>query len=107
MMDTSRCSLFKPLQDPQAPAPSAGIPRPNARQLAFQELELGLFIHFGIMTFGHSASNGRGSPAMFDPTDLDCDNWMATARAMGARFAVLTTRHEEGFCLWVRSTFFL
>ena len=82
------------------------LPKPNADQLAFQDLELGLFIHFGMNTFTGETTGGKGShpPAVFNPTALDCDNWMQVAKAMGARFAVLTARHEEGFCLWPTKT---
>jgi len=82
------------------------IPLPNAQQLRFQELGLGLFIHFGMNTFTGEGTGGRGEhPAdIFNPTDLDCDDWMRVAASMGARFAVLTARHEEGFCLWPTAT---
>ena len=96
-----------------APVPDASstnmvnhLPKPNADQRAFQDLELGLFIHFGMNTFTGETTGGKGShpPAMFNPTALNCDNWMQVAQAMGARFAVLTARHEEGFCLWPTQT---
>ena len=94
-----------PIADAQSANACNRLPKPNRQQLAMQDLELGLFIHFGMNTFtGESAGNGRSDPSTFNPTDLDCGNWMETARAMGARFAVLTTRHEEGFCLWPTRT---
>ena len=82
------------------------LAKPNAKQLAFQDLELGLFIHFGMNTFTGEGTGGKGDapPCTFDPTALDCDNWMEVAAAMGAKFAVLTSRHEEGFCLWPTET---
>ena len=98
---------FKPMSvaDDQSSSACNRLPKPNRQQLAMQDLELGLFIHFGMDTYtGECAGNGRSAPATFNPTDLDCRNWMETARAMGARFAVLTTRHEEGFCLWPTKT---
>lgn len=98
---------FKPMPvaDDQSANTSNKLPKPNRQQLAMQDLELGLFIHFGMDTFtGEAAGNGRSAPSVFNPTDLDCRNWMETASAMGARFAVLTTRHEEGFCLWPTRT---
>lgn len=79
-------------------------PKPTSKQLAFQDLELGLFIHYGLPTYTGTANTGQHSPTKFNPDNLDCDNWMETAKAMGARFAVLTTRHEEGFCLWPTET---
>ncbi|MGV9304237.1 alpha-L-fucosidase [Nonomuraea sp. NPDC003727] len=35
------------------------------------------------------------SPDLYDPTA-----WARTARAAGMRYAVLTTKHHDGFCLW-------
>jgi alpha-L-fucosidase len=31
---------------------------------------------------------------------LDCEQWADTAKAAGMRFAVLTAKHHDGFCLW-------
>ena len=80
------------------------LPKPTQRQLEFQDLELGLFIHYGLPTYTGYDNRGQDSPGEFKPQSVDCDSWMAAAKAMGARFAVLTTRHEEGFCLWPTAT---
>ncbi len=77
------------------------LARPAPEQLAFQDLEMGLFIHFGLDTYtGQSSGDGKKSPAMFNPTELNCDQWMQAAAAMGARYVVYTARHEGGFCTW-------
>lgn len=95
----------KPVADDQSSSACNRLPKPNRQQLAMQDLELGLFLHFGMDTYtGECAGNGRSAPSVFNPTDLDCRTWMEAAKAMGARFAVLTTRHEEGFCLWPTKT---
>ena len=67
---------------------------------------LGLFIHFGMNTFTGEGTGGKGAhpPSTFHPTALNCDDWVATAKDMGAEYAVLTSRHEEGFCLWPTKT---
>lgn len=81
------------------------IPLPSAKQLAFQELELGLFIHFGLSTYtGQVAGDGKQPASMFNPTDLDCEQWMEVAQDMGAKYVMLTARHEGGFCLWPSET---
>jgi len=78
-----------------------GLARPTKQQLAFLDWELGLFIHYGLSTYtGQPAGDGKQSASRFNPTHLDCDSWMETAKAMGATYAVLTTRHEGGFCTW-------
>ena len=39
-------------------------------------------------------------PGIFAPTDLDTDDWMAAAAALGTREICLTAHHEGGFLLW-------
>ena len=36
----------------------------------------------------------------FDPQSYDPNLWMAAAREAGFRYAVLTTRHHDGYALW-------
>ena len=78
---------------------------PTAQQLAWQRMRLGVFIHFGINTFfGAEWSDGTLPASAFDPTELDADQWAETAQAIGARYAVLTAKHHDGFCLWPTET---
>lgn len=78
---------------------------PLPRQLAWQELEFGLFHHFGINTFtGREWGDGTEDPRLFAPRDLDCRQWARTAREAGARYAILTAKHHDGFCLWPTAT---
>ncbi|GAA1847405.1 alpha-L-fucosidase [Microlunatus capsulatus] len=79
--------------------------RPTAAQLAWQQLELGMFVHVGVNTFaGREWSDGTLPAASFDPTALDAGQWVAAAQAMGARYLVLTAKHHDGFCLWPTAT---
>jgi alpha-L-fucosidase len=36
----------------------------------------------------------------FEPDLYDPDAWIAAARRAGMKYAVLTTKHHDGFCLW-------
>ncbi len=36
----------------------------------------------------------------FNPQQYDPDKWLKAAKAAGFKYAVLTTRHHEGFALW-------
>ncbi len=77
--------------------------KPTAGQLAYLDWEYGMFFHFGIRTFyaGHRDWDGVEMAAdAFNPTELDCDEWIATAKAAGATYAILTTKHHDGFALW-------
>ncbi len=84
------------------PAPLA---RPTPQQLAFQDLELGVFIHYSIDTYGiRGLSPGETPASSFSPTELNTEQWVLAAKAMGATYVVLTARHEQGFCLWPTKT---
>lgn len=81
--------------------------RPTKGQLAFLDWEFGLFFHFGIRTFhaGHSDWDGvYMDPAAFAPQALDCRQWAATAGRAGARYAIMTAKHHDGFALWNTKT---
>mgnify|MGYP000067093846 CR=1 FL=1 len=84
----------------QAPAPCGLVP--SARQLEWYNREMIAFFHFGINTFEEYVNEGDGkaSTAIFNPTALDCRQWMQTLKAAGIPAAILTAKHADGFCLW-------
>src|SRR5690606_12048067 len=75
--------------------------RPSHRQYAWQQLELYGFVHFGMNTMtGREWGTGEEDPGLFDPPDLDADEWAASLAAAGMRGLILTAKHHDGFCLW-------
>ena len=47
------------------------------------------------------ASNISGIPELLPPEDLyDPKDWARQAKAAGMKYAVLTTKHHEGYCMW-------
>ncbi len=77
--------------------------KPTQKQLDFLSWEMGVFFHFGIRSFfpGHVDWDGKPMPASaFNPTELDCEQWMRVAKSMGARYAILVCKHHDGFANW-------
>lgn len=77
----------------------------------FREAQFGLFIHWGPYS-----EVGRGEQVLFrehldprqyeleacawNPQHFDAGEWVQTALDGGFKYAVLTTRHHDGYCLW-------
>jgi alpha-L-fucosidase len=88
-----------------AHAPKPLPPIPSPAQLAWQADELTLFVHFGVNTFtGRSTGLGTEDPQLFNPTNLDCRQWVRVARETGFKGIILTAKHHDGFCLWPTAT---
>jgi alpha-L-fucosidase len=74
---------------------------PSPAQLAWQQAELGLFVHFTVNTFtDREWGDGTESPSIFNPTALDARQWARAAKTGGFRRMTLTAKHHDGFCLW-------
>lgn len=79
--------------------------RPTKYQMKWQELEIGLFCHFGMNTFHNREwGDGTDAPDTFNPSSLDCRQWARTASKAGFKYLILTAKHHDGFCLWPTKT---
>ncbi len=76
-------------------------PTPSPQQVQWQQMEMNMFVHFGPNTFtGMEWGTGQEPEGIFNPTDLDCSQWVATAKKAGFQGIILTAKHHDGFCLW-------
>ena len=78
----------------------------------FDEARYGLFIHWGAYSAGARGewvmnreripveAYRRDFVSRFGAEDYDPADWAAKARRWGMRYAVVTTRHHDGFSLW-------
>jgi alpha-L-fucosidase len=87
----------------------------------FRDAKFGMFIHWGLSS--HLGGNWEGQryygitewimrrgeiPSAdykakardFNPVDFDAEEWVATARAAGARYIVITSKHHDGFAVF-------
>ena len=71
----------------------------------------GLFVHFGIYSQAarhekvllrekQTDEEYRRYFEFFNPDLFDARAWARCAKAAGMKYAVLTTKHHDGFCLW-------
>ena len=82
-------------------APLACIPIPTDQQMVWQQMEYYAFIHFSMNTFtGAEWEYGDKDPQLFNPSELDCEQWARVCKDAGMKGIILTCKHHDGFTLW-------
>ena len=77
----------------------------------FMDARFGMFIHWGLYAIpacGEWVMSEREMTVkeyekyfdLFDPVDYDPKVWVRLAKEAGMKYAVLTAKHHDGFCLW-------
>jgi alpha-L-fucosidase len=87
----------------------------------FRDAKFGMFIHWGmsselggiwdgeryygitewLMRRGEIMSaDYKAAAPQFNPVDFDAEQWVATAKAAGARYMVITSKHHDGFAMF-------
>jgi alpha-L-fucosidase len=75
--------------------------KPTKPQMAWMKLGYGMFIHFGPGTIrGLSYGDGKFPAEKVIFEKLDVAQWAGVAAEAGMKYAVLTSKHVDGFCLW-------
>lgn len=77
---------------------------PTPDQQHWQDLEVGLFVHFGPATWRDWAHPDRPTPLASLQLAIDTDQWVRVAQSLGARYVVMVAKHQEGFCMWPTQT---
>src|SRR3569623_214629 len=86
-------------------------PASEAAKAWFTHDRFGMFIHFGIYALGARHEWLKKFEEMddaaydryfenFNPDLYDPREWARMAREAGMKYAVLTAKHHDGFCLW-------
>ena len=96
-----------------SPSNGAVVPVPTPDILEWTKLEVGAFYSFNMISMLDNISNtqyfclgvgGGGGwlpdPNFFNPEKLDIDQWLATAKSFGAKYAILVAQHCSGFSMW-------
>ncbi|WP_105616816.1 alpha-L-fucosidase [Vallitalea okinawensis] len=74
---------------------------PSPRQLMIQKMGFYGFIHFGTNTYTEMEwGDGTADSKVFNPVNLDTDQWVSTMKSSGMKGIIITAKHHDGFCLW-------
>ena len=80
------------------------FPLPSDDQRHWQDLEVGMFVHFAPNTWQDREYDDRSTPLSAIDPDVDTDQWASVARDLGARYVVMVAKHVGGFCMWQTHT---
>lgn len=93
------CALINPSYGKEIlPKPSRVA---NSAQKKMIDRKYGMFLHFGINTFHDEEwTDGTKPASSYNPTAIDAEQWVKTAKDAGMKYVILVTKHHDGFCLW-------
>lgn len=75
--------------------------RPTPEKLAYMDMELISFPHFGMSTqSGVQQGTGKEDPRSFNPVNFDADEWVRVHKLLGSEMIVFVAKHHDGYALW-------
>lgn len=99
--------------------PTIAVAGGDDRMAWWREARFGLFLHWGLYSilagkwkederWAEWIRNNAQIPVQeydtllqqWNPVAFDPDEWASRAKRAGMKYAVLTTKHHDGFCLW-------
>lgn len=111
-IERARHIIHTPLKEPLV------MPNPEPVAQWYPHAALGLFLHWGIHSvagaqpswdmIAHYIWGGKVSPPdryyaladKFNPQNYNPDKWLKAVKEAGFSYAVLTTKHHDGYALW-------
>lgn len=103
LLSTAQLSLLAAA--PRAFAETAPRAIPSPDQMAWQDMEIGMFVHFAPNTWQDVESDDLSTPlSAINPVKLNTDQWARTAISLGAKYIVFVAKHQGGFCMWQTHT---
>ena len=86
-------------------------PGDTPQQKWFRDAKFGLFIHWGVYSVlgdGEWVMNDRHMsvqdyetlPQQFNPVDFNAAEWVGVAKAAGAKYITITSKHHDGFAMF-------
>lgn len=78
---------------------------PSKAQAEWAKAEIGALIHFDLVVYEPKYNfradwNYHPSLSIFNPKELDTDQWVKAAKSAGANYIILVAKHCSGFSLW-------
>jgi alpha-L-fucosidase len=94
------------VKNPAAAVPAeSALPRPTRAQLTWQDCEVGILWSFDMPIAARDFMDcfqirRAFDPAQYNPEKLDTDQWIEVTKAAGAKYAIFTATHFNGFMQW-------
>ena len=83
----------------------AGLAKPTPEQVAWQDMELQMFVCLDPCTWQDRDYDDHSTPLeKINPEQLDTDQWCRVAKSWGAGQILFVAKHTGGFCWWQTDT---